>query len=88
MSVKALVCARFRDGKREKTGFISHEKIWGQMEPKWSIFDFCDFSFTKRFLFCFKNPNNFHSDRKSEKSIIFGTGNSAHVVKGCDGFIF
>ena len=88
MSVKAMVCARFQDGKREKVGFISHEKTQGQMEPKWSIFDFGGFSFTERFHFCFKKVNNFQSERKNEKRTIFGTENSVHVVKSCDGFIF
>ena len=88
MYQKALVCARFRDGKREKVGFISHEKTQGQMEQKLSIFDFGGFPFTKRFHFCFKKVNNFQSERKNEKRIIFGTENSVHVVKSCDGFIF
>ena len=32
--------------------------------------------------FCFKKLNNFQSGRKSEKLIIFGAKNVAHVVKG------
>ena len=88
MYQKGLVCARFRDGKREKVVSISIEKTQGQMEPKWSIFDFGGFSFTKRFHFCFKRVNNFQSERKSGKQIISGAKNSAHVVKSCDGFIF
>ncbi len=82
-----MVCARFQDGKREKVVSISIEKTQGQMEPKWSIFDFGGFSFTKRFHFCFKKVNNFQSERKNEKRIIFGTGNSVHAVKSCDDLI-
>ena len=83
-----MVCARFRDWKRKKTGFISTEKIWGEMESKWSIFHFWWFSFTKRFHFCFKCMNNFQSGSKSAKRVIFGAKNSAHVVKSCNGSNF
>ena len=58
------------------------------MEPKWIIFHFSKFPCTKRFHFCFKELNNFQSERKSGKLIIFGPENSAHVVKSCDGLIF
>ena len=88
MSLQTRIWHHIRDCKRKKTVFISLEKIWGQMESKWFIFHFCGFSFTKRFHFCFKDPNNFQSERKSEKRIIFGAENVAHVVKSCDGFIF
>ncbi len=58
------------------------------MEQKLFIFHFWWFPFTKRFHFCFETRNNFQSERKSGKLIIFGIENSAHVVKSCDGFIF
>ena len=38
---------------------------WGMQKSE--LFHFCVISSTKRYLFCFKNPNNFHSGRKVQK---------------------
>ena len=70
MLVKALVCARFRDGKRKKP-----EKSrrlfcdWGMQKSQ--LFHFCAISFTKRYLFCFETPVNFRSGRKVQKMTKF-----------------
>ena len=67
MSPKALVCARFRDGKRKKTGFISHEKTQGQMEPKWSISTLVDFLSRNASNFALKILSAFILDAKCAK---------------------
>ena len=51
-------------------------------------FHFFAFPFTKRFLFCFKELNNFQSGRKVEKRTKIRVENVVHVVKSCNGFIF
>ena len=71
-----------------KNGFHLEGFLATQNEKKGIPFHFFAISFTERFHFCFKKPNNFHSGRKVEKRTKIRVENVVHVLKGCNGFIF
>ena len=62
MYQKELVCARFRDWQRKRTGFISLEEIWDQREQNDPFSTFEDFLSRSAAIFAWKrwitfNPN-------------------------------
>ena len=65
MSVKVLVCARFQDHSCRIPENGRGIRGWGMQKRKPS--HFCTKSFTERYIFCFKTPNNFRFSKSAKK---------------------
>ena len=70
---KAMVCARFRDWKRNKTGLISLEKIWSQREQNGTFPTFEDVLSQNASIFVLKRWITFNPNAKVENWSFLGS---------------